>query len=62
MISKNNLRSFAAQFSRLVKDESGGEVVESVLVVALIAIICIAAMKGVSVLLGQRWNDVLDML
>ncbi|HET6249387.1 MAG TPA: hypothetical protein VFE47_16945 [Tepidisphaeraceae bacterium] len=62
MIGHRNTTSFNAILSRLIRDESGAELVEAVLVVGLIAVICVMAMKGVSVTLADRWNAVLDSL
>jgi Flp pilus assembly pilin Flp len=62
VISKCNPGSFSALLSRFIRDESGAEVIEAVLVVGLIAVICVIAMKGVSVALAQRWNQLLDIM
>jgi Flp pilus assembly pilin Flp len=62
VISKKNRGSFSALFSRMICDESGAEVVEMVLVTALIALICLAAMRIAGISITQRWNDIVDMI
>ena len=48
-------KSFAA-------DESGGEIVEWVLLVGLIVVVCFAAMAMFGNTLGLRWNALVDTL
>jgi Flp pilus assembly pilin Flp len=58
MISKITAASVKDLFNRLAQDEDGVEVVESVLVIGLIAVGCLIAMKAVAIKISLRWSDV----
>ena len=44
------------------RDEQGGELVEWILVVGLIALVCIVSMGALGLKLTLRWNDVLNVM
>jgi pilus assembly protein Flp/PilA len=48
--------------SRLVRDESGGEVIDYVLVIGLIVILAMTVMGSVGTQVVVRWQRVLDAL
>lgn len=48
--------------SRLVRDESGGEVIDYVLVIGLIVILATTVMGSVGQQVVVRWQRVLDAL
>jgi Flp pilus assembly pilin Flp len=48
--------------TRLVRDESGGEVIDYVLVVALFVIVSLVVMGSVGSQVHIRWQRVLDAL
>ena len=60
MKSKLSFRSLNAFSSRFIREESGAEVVEAVLVFGLIAVICLVAVKAVGPKIGIRWNTISD--
>jgi Flp pilus assembly pilin Flp len=49
-------------FTRLVRDESGGEVIDYVLVIGLIVILSLTVMGSVGTQVHIRWQRVLDAL
>jgi pilus assembly protein Flp/PilA len=48
--------------TRLVRDESGGEIIDYVLVIGLIVILCLTVMGSVGSQVVLRWQRVLDAL
>ena len=58
MIWKPSAASLKNLLVRLVRDEEGGELVESVLVVGLIAVACLIAMKAIGANINLRWSDI----
>jgi Flp pilus assembly pilin Flp len=62
VIVKTLCGSFKTRLGQFLRDESGAEVVEIVLVVGLIAVICLVAMGAFGKMVGIRWNDVTDAL
>jgi Flp pilus assembly pilin Flp len=62
MISKPSAASIKDLLARLARDEDGGELVESVLVVGLIAVACLIAMKAVGFNINMRWSDITNLM
>ena len=62
MTSKHFTRSLKSQLARLVRDDNGAEMVESVLVIGLIVVVSLMAMSVFGDTLARKWNDVVDAL
>jgi Flp pilus assembly pilin Flp len=62
VIWKSSAASIKELLTRLVRDEEGGELVESVLVVGLIAVACLIAMKAVGANINVRWSDITNLM
>jgi len=62
MISMHIARSFKSQLARLICDEDGAEMIESVLIVGMIVVICVTAISVFGNTIVQKWNDVVDSL
>jgi Flp pilus assembly pilin Flp len=62
MIARSKFSAFKSLMARLARDEQGGELVEWILVVGLIALVCIVSMGALGLKLTIRWNDVLNVM
>jgi Flp pilus assembly pilin Flp len=62
MISKHIVRSLKSQLARLICDEDGAELIESVLIIGMIVVVSMTAVSVFGDTIVQKWNAVVDGL
>lgn len=62
MITRDKFSAFKSLLARVARDEQGGELVEWILIVGLIAVVCLVAMNGFGYTLALRWNEIMNVM
>jgi Flp pilus assembly pilin Flp len=61
MVRKSTMGSLQVIFARALRDENGGEIVETALILGLIVVVSMIVVKAFGINLGTRWNDIVEL-
>ena len=55
-------KSFTKLFSRAIRDEQGGEVIEYALLLGLVVVVCLLTIQAVGIKVADIWNSIAEMV